>query len=370
MTTHTIRAAVIEEPGTPFVVRDVVVADPVGAEVLVDVRASGLCHSDLHFAQSGLGLPAPFVLGHEIAGVVLAIGDDVSGLAPGDHVVGTLIQACGECDQCRAHRPYRCSVPGATMRGPEDAPRLRSADAPVFGAFGLGGFAERVLTHQNQLVRIDPAVPFPEACLLGCSVITGVGAVLNAARVREGESVVVIGLGGVGLNVLSGARLAGAGRIVGVDVNPAKLELARKLGATDVIDASAGDPTAAVLDRTGGGADHVFEVIGRRSTAEQAIGMLGVGGTAWMIGIHQPGQPIEVDVNTLLAPQRGIRGVFMGASDFRVDIPRYAELFLRGELNLTDLVSSEIGIDDINDAYERLRAGETTRSVITSFRSS
>jgi S-(hydroxymethyl)glutathione dehydrogenase/alcohol dehydrogenase len=366
MTSHTIRAALIEEPGQPFVVRDVQISEPAGREVLVDVRASGLCHSDLHFAQSGMGLPTPFVLGHEVAGVVLATGDGVTDLTPGDHVVGTLIQACGACAPCNDGKPYRCTDPGALMRGPEDAPRLGGERSPVFGAFGLGGFAGQVLTHENQLVRIDPAVPFPEACLLGCSVITGVGAAVHAARVRPGESVAVIGLGGVGLNVLSGARLAGAGRIIGVDVNPAKLSLATRLGATDVVDAAAVDPVAAVQELTGG-VDHVFEVIGRRGTAEQALAMLGVGGTAWMIGIHPPDQPIQIDVNALLVPQRGIRGVYMGSSDFRVDIPHYADLFLRGELNLSDLVSAQIRLDEINDAYDRLLAGEVTRSVITSF---
>ncbi|KDA05321.1 alcohol dehydrogenase [Microbacterium sp. CH12i] len=360
------RAAVINAIGSAFEIEEVEIAEPQGSEVLVDVRAVGLCHSDLHFAQADVGMPLPLVLGHEVAGVVVAVGEDVTGLVPGDHVVGSLIQSCGTCPRCTAGAPFQCLNPFATLRGPDEPSRLTRDGQPVFGAFGLGGFAERALVHENQLAKVDTAVPFAEASILGCGVLTGVGAVLNGAGVKEGDTVAVIGLGGVGLNVLSGARLAGASRIIGVDVNDEKLALAASFGATDTVNGADSDAVAAVLELTGG-VDHAFEVIGMKQTSEQAIAMLGVGGTAHLIGIHKPDRPIEIDVNTLLAPQRGIRGVYMGSSDLHRDVPRYAKLFLDGELNLSDLISREINIDQINDAYEELKNGAIARSVITSF---
>ena len=228
-------------------------------------------------------------------------------------------------------------------------------------------FAEQALIHENQLVRIDAAVPFPEASVLGCGTITGAGAVLNAAGVGAGDTVAVIGLGGVGLNVVSGARLVGAARIIGIDLNDEKLELARRFGATDGVNAGDEDVVARVRELTSGGVDHAFEVIGRKETAEQAIAMLRVGGTASLIGIHQAGGTIEFDANGLLREQKKVNGVYMGSSNIKRDIPFYASLFLQGRLNLSDLVASEIAIDDINDAYESLRSGKTARTVITRF---
>ena len=360
------RAAVINAIGSAFEIQDIEIDAPRGREVLVDVRAVGLCHSDLHFALADVGMPLPMVLGHEVAGIVAAVGDAVTGFAAGDHVVGSLIQSCGECARCRAGAPYQCQNPFATFRAPGESSRLTRNGEPVFGAFGLGAFAERALVHENQLAKVDRAIPFPEASILGCGVLTGVGAVLNAARVKSGDTVAVIGLGGVGLNVLSGARLAGASQIIGIDVNDEKLALAAAFGATHTFNGMQTDPVTAVIELTGG-VDHAFEVIGMKQTSEQAIAMLGVGGTAHLIGLHKPDQPIEIDVNMLLAPQRGIRGIYMGSSDLHRDVPRYAELFLAGDLNLSDLISREIALDEINDAYEELKSGAIARSVITSF---
>ncbi|WP_458042877.1 MULTISPECIES: zinc-binding dehydrogenase [Bacteria] len=290
-----------------------------------DIKASGLCHSDLHFAETNFGMEPPMVLGHEIAGVVAGIGPEVTEFSIGDHVVGSLVQFCG------------------------------------------AGFAEQALLHENQLIAIDPAVPFAEASVLGCGTITGAGAAINSAGVRPGQTVAVIGLGGVGLNVISGARLAGAARIIGIDLNDEKLELARGFAATDVVNGRNGDAVAAVQQLTDGGVDHAFEVIGRKDTALQAIAMLAVGGTASLIGIHRAGSTIELDPNDFLRWQKKVQGVYMGHANIKRDIPFYASLFLQGRLNLTDLISAEIGLDDIDEAYEQLRTGRTARSVITRF---
>jgi S-(hydroxymethyl)glutathione dehydrogenase/alcohol dehydrogenase len=361
------RAAVVNGFGQGFEIEDLDIADPIGREVLVDVKASGLCHSDLHFAVSDFGMAPPMVLGHEVSGIVAEIGPEVTEFAVGDHVVGSLVQFCGACLACLSGNTVSCLRPEVTLRPEGAPPRLSRGGEPVLAAMGTAGFAEQALIHENQLVRIDPAVPFPEASVLGCGTITGAGAVLNSSGVRPGDTVAVIGLGGVGLNVVSGARLVGAARIIVIDLNDSKLELARAFGATDGVNASVGDVVAAVRELTGGGVDHAFEVIGRTETAEQAIAMLRVGGTASLIGIHPPGATIEIDVNGLLREHKKVSGVYMGASNIKRDIPFYASLFLQGRLDLTDLISSEIALDDINDAYEQLRSGRTARTVITRF---
>lgn len=362
------KAAVVNAFGGGFDIEELEIDEPRGREVLVDVKASGLCHSDLHFAHNDFGMAPPMVLGHEIAGIVAAVGPEVTDLAVGDHVVGSLVASCRACAACLSGEPTRCLRPEVTARGAEEPPRLSRHGEPVLAAMGTAGFAEQALLHENQVVRIDAAVPFPEACILGCGTITGAGAAINAAGVRPGDTVAVIGLGGVGLNVVAGAQLAGAARIIGVDINPEKLELARAFGATDGVNAAETDAVTAVRELTGGaGVDHAFEVIGRRQTAEQAIAMLRVGGMASLIGIHDEGATIEIDVNAMLRGQFRVQGVFMGRSDIKRDIPMFASLFLQGRFNLSDLVAAEISLDEINEAYDQLRSGKAARSVITRF---
>ncbi|QEW04510.1 zinc-binding dehydrogenase [Microbacterium lushaniae] len=361
------RAAIVNAFGGGFDIEDIDIARPIGREVLVDVKASGLCHSDLHFAVNDFGMAPPMVLGHEVSGIVAAVGPEVSEFTVGDHVVGSLVQFCGACLECLSGRTVSCLRPEATLRADGAPPRLSRRGEPILAAMGTAGFAEQALIHENQLVCIDPAVPFPEASVLGCGTITGAGAVLNAAGVRAGEAVAVIGLGGVGLNVVSGARLVGASRIIGIDLNDEKLELARAFGVTDGINAGEGDVVARVRELTGGGVDHAFEVIGRKETAEQAIAMLRVGGTASLIGIHGAGGMVEFDANGLLREQKKVNGVYMGSANIKHDIPLYASLFLQGRLNLSDLIASEIAIDEINEAYEELGSGRTARTVITRF---
>lgn len=362
------KAAVVNAFGGGFDIEEIDIDEPRGREVLVDVKASGLCHSDLHFANNDFGMTPPMVLGHEIAGVVAAVGPEVTDVAVGDHVVGSLVASCRACTSCLSGEPTRCLHPEVTARTGDEPSRLSRNGEPVLAAMGTAGFAEQALLHENQVVTIDPAVPFPEACILGCGTITGAGAAINAAGVRPGDTVVVIGLGGVGLNVLSGAKLAGATRIIGVDVNAEKLELARAFGATDGVNAAEVEAVEAVRALTGGiGVDHAFEVIGRKQTVEQAIAMLRVGGTASLIGIHKEGATIEIDVNAMLRGQFRVQGVFMGRSDIKRDIPMFANLFLQDRFNLSDLVAAEIALDEINDAYERMLTGKAARSVITRF---
>jgi len=363
-----VKAAVLNKTAGSFEIENIEIDEPQGREVLIDVKASGLCHSDLHMAETDYGLPLPVVFGHEVAGVVTRIGPDVTEFAVGDHVVGSLVQYCGHCAACLAGRTYQCLHPEATLRAESDSPRLSRDGAAVTQAFGTGGFAEVALVHENQLVKVPEALPFPQASILGCGCITGAGAAINTADVKAGDTVAVIGIGGVGLNVITGAKLAGAGRIIAIDMQPAKEALARKFGATDFIDAGAGDAVAKVHELTGIGVDHAFEVIGLKATSEQAIKMARKGGGAFLIGVHKPDSPIAVDaLIDLVTNQVTVKGVYMGSSNIRHDIPLYADLYLQGRFNLDDLISKEINISEINDAYEELKHGAIARSVITSF---
>ncbi|EOG4615967.1 Zn-dependent alcohol dehydrogenase [Pseudomonas aeruginosa] len=362
------KAAVLNKINGTFDIEDVQIDIPKGREVLVEVRASGLCHSDLHMAENDFGVPLPAVFGHELAGIVREVGPDVREFKIGDHVVGSLIQYCGHCEACLDGRTYQCEHPEETIRGPEDGQRLTRDGQPVTPVFGTSAFAEYTLVHENQLVRVPDELPFPQASILGCGCVTGAGAAINTADVRPGDTVAVIGVGGVGLNVISGARLAGAGRIIAVDMQPTKEKLARTFGATDFIHAGEGDAIEAVRKLTKGGVDHAFEVIGLKSTSEQSIKMARKGGGAYLIGVHKPGSPINVDVLAdLITNQVTVKGVYMGSTNIKHDIPMYANLYLQGRFNLDDLISKEININEINDAYEELKKGAIARSVITSF---
>jgi len=232
-----------------------------GAKFLIDVQASGLCHTDLLFATHNI-VPMPAVLGHEVSGIVAEIGADVNQFRVGDHVVGSLAQSCGWCARCQTGRSFQCQHPEATQRRPTDAPRLSRHGVGLFQGLGLGGFAERVLVHENQLALLPKDMPFAQAALLGCGVVTGAGAVLNTADVRAGDTVVIFGSGGVGLNAISGARIAGASRIVVIDIQPKRLQAAQRFGATDVIDSTKAEPVEAVRALLPGGADHVFDFVG------------------------------------------------------------------------------------------------------------
>ena len=369
--TLTARAALIRAIGEPFAIADVQVEAPRGSEVLVEVRGSGLCHSDINYATQDLGKPVPMLLGHEVAGVVLGLGPDVRSLAVGDHVVACLVGACGDCMPCRSGRPAGCARRGTLDARPAgEQPRITEGGTPVFQLRGIGGFASHTLIDEGQLVRVDKAIPFDRAALLGCGVVTGAGAVIRSAQVRPLDTVVVIGAGGVGLNAIQAAEHVGARRVIAIDTQPVKLELAKRFGATDVVNASEGGVVEHVMDLTGGqGVDHVFEVTGHLAPLKEAISMLGHRGTVYLIGLQRPGtvldQPLAATESLMMGLEQGIRGVMMGSTNFKIDVPYFGDLYLQGRFNLDDLVSGTLDLDDINAGYDALRGGGVARSVIT-----
>jgi S-(hydroxymethyl)glutathione dehydrogenase/alcohol dehydrogenase len=305
--------------------------------------------------------PLPAVLGHECAGVVEAVGDDVTYVRPGDHVITCISGFCGSCAYCLRGKPHLCDKVALQPDPPQ--PRLRRGDVPVNQFAGLGGFAEQLLVHEHYLVKIRPDMPLDKAALIGCGVTTGVGAVMNTAAVRAGETVVVIGCGGIGLNAVQAGAIVGAGRVIAVDRIASKLDLARVFGATDVVDASAVDPVAAVLELTGGGVDHAIEAIGLTATAQQAFAMLRNGGTATVIGMIPLGQRIEIDGFQLLMEKR-LQGSSMGSNRFRIDMPQYVEWYLDGRLKLDELVSGTMPLERINEGFAALKGGEIARQLV------
>src|SRR5882762_4194693 len=360
------KALVLNALGHGFDVEDVEIAVPRGREVLVHVQASGLCHTDLLFATHDIA-PTPSVLGHEVAGIVAVVGPDVTHARDGDHVVGSLAQSCGACARCLSGRPFQCQHPESTLRRPDEPPRLSRNGHGLFQGFGRGGFAERALIHENQLAVVPKEMPFAQAALLGCGVVTGAGSVLNTANVRAGDSVVIFGAGGVGLNAISGARIAGASRIVAVDIQPKRLEAAKSFGATDVIDSTKTNLVEAVRDLLRGGADHVFDFVGLKSVAEQGLAMLSVGGGLYLVGVTKPEVNLDLNMFDAIGGQKRVQGVNFGSTNFKRDIPTYAELYLQGRMNLDDLVSKRIALQDVNDGYAALKDGSLNRVVVTSF---
>jgi len=355
------KAAVLVEAGKDLEIQDVEVSKPGPHEVLVRTLATGVCHSDLHFQKGLSPYPLPVVLGHEAAGIVEQVGSEVRYVAPGDHVVTCTAVFCGHCQFCMSGRPYLCG--GASTRRPKgQAPRLSSRGAKINQYFHVGSFAEQLLVHENVITRIRPDADLECAALLGCAVVTGIGAVINAAKVEVGSRVAIFGCGGVGLCAVQGAALAGAGRIIAVDVKPEKLELARSLGATEVVDASRCDPVEAIRELGSGGVDYSFEVIGNKRTVEQCFEVLDMGGTATVIGMVPSGTKIEVPGDLLMF--RKLQGTSMGSARPRIDIPRYVDFLISGKLRLRELISQRIPLEGVNDALRELERGSLARSVI------
>jgi S-(hydroxymethyl)glutathione dehydrogenase/alcohol dehydrogenase len=343
-------------------VEDVDISKPGPREVLIRTAAAGVCHSDLHFYNGTYPGATPMVLGHESAGIVEAVGDDVHYVKPGDHVITCLSVFCGHCEYCLTGHMSLCQEP-ETRRGPEQEPRLSMSGNGVQQFANLGSFAEHMLVHEHAVAKIREDMPLDKAALIGCGVTTGVGAVIHTAKVEPGSTVAVIGCGGVGLSCINGAAIAGASRIIAVDMVPSKLELARKFGATDVVNGKETDAVEAVKELTGGGAHYTFEAIGLKVTAEQAFNMLRNGGAATIIGMIPPGDLVTVHGMEFLFEKK-LQGSFMGSNRFRVDMPRYVELYLQGKLHLDDLVSAHIKLSDVNDAFKQLETGEVARNVI------
>ena len=358
------KAAVMRANNAPLEIEEVEIDAPGPGEVLLKTAASGICHSDLHVIEGGLPMPPPCVLGHEPAGVVEAIGEGVTDFVPGDHVIGCLTSFCGVCRFCTGGRPYLC--PTQYVGRPEGAKaRLRDAKGePLMQFANLSSFAEKMLCPERSLVKIRDDMPLDRASLIGCGVTTGLGAALNTVRIPAGASVVIIGCGGVGLSALQGARIVGAGRIIAVDAQPWKFDLAKDLGATDCVNAKDGDPVTAVHELTGGGADFVFECIGLVPTVQQAIAMTGRGGTTVLVGVVPVTEMVPISAADLTLQEKNVTGSYMGSNRFRFDMPKYVDFYLDGRLRLDEMISSRIGLDEVNGALDLMRKGEAARQVI------
>ncbi|MFI4973545.1 MAG: Zn-dependent alcohol dehydrogenase [Caulobacterales bacterium] len=356
------KAAVLREVRTPLQIEDVQINKPGPREVLIRTAAAGVCHSDLHFIEGSYPYPLPAVLGHESAGVVEQVGSDVRTVKPGDHVITCLSAYCGHCEACLTGHLSLCTSP-ETRREQDDEPRLMQGGKPMVQYLNLSSFAEQMLIHEHACVAIRPDMPLDRAALIGCGVMTGVGAAIHTSSVRPGETVAVIGCGGVGLAAINGAAIAGAGRIIAIDMSPAKDNMSRNFGATDFICAKDTDPVAAVMEMTKGGVHHSFEAIGLSKTAEQAFNMLRRGGTANVIGMIPVGQTITLMGAAFLGEKR-IQGSLMGSNRFPVDMPRLVDFYMSGKLKLDDMISHRIKLEEVNEAFEEMKTGAVARSVI------
>jgi len=370
-----IRAAVLRETGLPapysrsrpLEVTELELAPPGPDELLVRVRAAGLCHSDLSVIDGSRPRPTPMALGHEAAGEVVDAGPGAGGFAPGDRVVLAFVPACGSCEPCRSGRPALCE-PGAAANAAgtllSGARRLRDGGgAEVNHHLGVSAFADHIVVSSRSAVRVSEEVPFEVAALFGCAVLTGVGAVVNSADVGMGDRVAIFGLGGVGLAALLGARMAGAAIIVAIDVVPAKLDLARELGATHAVLAEEG-AVETVRDATDGGADQAIETVGSERVLAEAYAATRRGGTTVAVGLPHPDRVLALPALSLVAEERTLRGCYLGSGVPALDIPRLAALHLAGRLPVDRLVTHHIALDEVNEGFDRLVAGEAVRQVV------
>lgn len=358
------RAAVQHGIDQPLAIEEVEVAMPIGREVLVRTAATGVCGSDLHMLKGEMGRPVPTIPGHESAGIVEAVGADVTYVRAGDRVVCCLSTFCGECERCLSGQPNLCERRDLDDRPAGVPPRLSQGGETVHQFARISGFAELLLVHENTVVKVHDDTPLAQAALVGCCVTTGVGAVFNTARLEPGSSAAVFGAGGVGLSAIQGARLAGAREIIAVDLRDDKLEVARRFGATQLVNASRDDPVRAIRNLVRHGVDYAFEAIGLARATEQAFTATRPGGTAVLVGIIPDGVDIAVSGRYLLADRRLI-GSSMGSNRFRFDIPKYLELYRQGRLLLDELISHRAPLDGVNEAFAAMEAGERTRTVLT-----
>ncbi len=359
------RAAVLYEPGKPLVVEEVDLEAPRQGEVLVKISATGVCHSDLHYIKGDLPCPLPVVLGHEAAGVVQAVGPGVDLVHPGDHVVLLFAPSCGHCRYCDAGRPHLCEM-RSRVRGrmPDGTTRLRLRGEELNHFTCVSSWAEQAVVPASGVLPISKEVSLSVAALLGCAVTTGVGAVVNAARVVPGSSVAVFGLGGVGMNVVQGARLAGAVMIIGVDLLDHRLEAARRFGATHTINAKQDDPVKAIVDLTGGGADYAFEVIGHAAVVRQALDSVARGGVAVVVGLPPAGEELTLPGTSFVLNEKTLRACFYGSAHLRFEIPRLLALYHAGLLMLDELLTAAFPLERVNEAVEALDRGDGLRNIL------
>jgi S-(hydroxymethyl)glutathione dehydrogenase/alcohol dehydrogenase len=356
------KAAVVREFGKPLVIEDLMLDAPQAGEVLVDVRACAICHSDIHYAEGAWGGTPPIVLGHEASGVVEAIGPGVSGVAPGDHVIVSLIRHCGHCFHCARGEPTQCETKFSL-----DTPgRLKDASgAPVGQGIRTAAFAEKTVLHESQCVVMPRDLGFEQASLLACGVITGLGAVTNTARVPVGSSAVVIGTGGVGLNAVQGARLSGAHPIIAIDLSDEKLAAAERFGATHGLNPTHQDVVAEVKALTGGrGADTVLVTVGSTPAMLQGMELPRRGGTVVMVGMPATGAKLPLEVGDIADMAQTVTGSKMGATRPMTDIPKLIDLYKDGKLLLDELVTKTYPLDEINEAFASVNKGEALRNVI------
>lgn len=370
------RAAVLRAMGAarpyagsrPLAIETVTLDPPGPGEVLVAVRAAGLCHSDLSVINGDRPRPMPMALGHEAAGVVEQVGAGVDDLTPGDHVVMVFMPSCGHCGPCAEGRPALCE-PGAAANGKGElltgGRRIHGREGDLNHHLGCSAFADRAVVSRRSLVKVPADLPFEHAALFGCAVLTGVGAVVNTAGVRAGQSVAVVGLGGVGLASVLGALASGASPVVAVDLSPDKLALARTLGPVLTVDAAAPDAVDQVRALTGGGAEVVLEMAGSARALEAAWRMTRRGGTTVTAGLPPPDATLPVNIVSLVAEERTLKGSYIGACVPARDIPRYVGLFRDGRLPVDRLLTRTIALDDINGAFDDLADGKAVRTVVT-----
>ncbi|RXD07395.1 Zn-dependent alcohol dehydrogenase [Sphingomonas sp. UV9] len=357
------KAAVLFEANTPLSIEDVTVSKPTAHEVLIRTVAVGVCRSDLHFVDGAYPHAMPTIPGHEACGIVEAVGDEVRGVKVGDHVVTCLSAFCGQCEFCVTGRMSLCI--DASVRRPKGAaPRLMLGDRPIAQMLNLSAYAEMMLVHEHACVAIDRDMPMDRAALLGCAITTGAGAVFNTTDVTPGETVCVVGCGGIGLAAVNAAKIAGAGKIIALDPVPEKRAMAEKLGATHSIDALADTAADQVVEITKGGVHHAIEAVGRAQSAATAVKVLRRGGTATILGMMPLGEKVGLSAMDLLSGKR-LQGGFMGSNRFPVDIPRLVDFYMRGLLDLDTIIADRMPLERINDAFDELRRGDTTRSVIT-----
>jgi len=362
------KAAICRELNKPVVVETIRVDGPKRGEVTVRIAACGVCHSDLSATNGTIPLPPPLVLGHEGAGEVVEVGEGVTGFAVGDHVVSSFIYMCGRCRFCAGGRPVLCVEQGkALTTPPEGTPRtFDGAGKPLNIFSGCGVMAEYATLSVDNVVKIDPKIPLDRAALVGCAVTTGVGAVFNTARVEPGSTVAVFGCGGVGLNAIQGAAIAGAEKILAIDTLQGKLDMARKFGATDTLLVVAGqDPTKDIKKLTGGGPDYAFECVGAGALAEAAYKAIRRGGKAVIVGVARPTDSVGIRPMGMVFEEKTIQGSYFGSCVPRVDFPRMLQLYMAGKLKLDELITKRYKIDEAAQAFADLESGKNARGVIT-----